>query len=121
MVTQFSSLRRAFVLPLIAISFSTAACQPPNTAENTPANPATSPVADSGGGGNVSLVGAGATFPAPFYQRCFAEYNQKNPNVRVSYQLVGSGAGVEQFTQGTIESYRINFTAIFLFEIISFN
>lgn len=104
MLNQLSSWRRAFVLPLIAISFGTAACQPPNTAENTPGgNPATSPVANTGAGGNVSLVGAGATFPAPFYQRCFAEYNQKNPNVRVSYQPVGSGAGVEQFTQGTVD------------------
>ncbi|OWY68956.1 phosphate ABC transporter substrate-binding protein PstS [cyanobacterium TDX16] len=104
MLTQISSMRRAFLLPLIAISLGTTACQPPNTAENTPTgNPATSPAADTGGGGNVTLTGAGATFPAPFYQRCFAEYNQKNPNVRVSYQPVGSGAGVEQFTQGTVD------------------
>ncbi|MDV2994613.1 MAG: Phosphate-binding protein PstS [Chroococcidiopsis sp. SAG 2025] len=104
MLTQISSMRRAFLLPLIAISLGTTACQPPNTVENTPTgNPATSPAADTGGGGNVSLTGAGATFPAPFYQRCFAEYNQKNPNVRVSYQPVGSGAGVEQFTQGTVD------------------
>ncbi|MBD2535615.1 phosphate ABC transporter substrate-binding protein PstS [Nostoc flagelliforme FACHB-838] len=95
MLTQLFSMRRAFSLPLVAIFLGTTACQPP-TADNS------SPNANAGGG-NVSLVGAGATFPAPFYQRCFNEYNQQNPNIRVSYQSVGSGAGVQQFTQGTVD------------------
>lgn len=104
MLTQLSSMRRAFLVPLIAISLGTAACQPPQATDNAPSgDPGASPAADTGGGGNVSLVGAGASFPAPFYQRCFNEYNQKNPNVRVSYQSVGSGAGVQQFTQGTVD------------------
>lgn len=103
MLTQLPSMRRAFLLPLIAISLGTAACQPPQATDNAPSgDPGASPAADTGGG-NVSLVGAGASFPAPFYQRCFNEYNQKNPNVRVSYQSVGSGAGIEQFTQGTVD------------------
>lgn len=55
------------------------------------------------GGSQVSLVGAGASFPAPLYQRWFSEYNKTNPNVQISYQSVGSGAGVEQFTQGTVD------------------
>jgi phosphate transport system substrate-binding protein len=54
-------------------------------------------------GQSVSLIGAGASFPAPLYQRWFSEYNKANPNVQVSYQSVGSGAGVEQFTQGTVD------------------
>ena len=56
-----------------------------------------------GGGSNVSLTGAGATFPAPLYQRWFSEYNKQNPNIQVSYQPVGSGAGVQQFTQGIVD------------------
>jgi phosphate transport system substrate-binding protein len=95
MLTQIFPMRRAFLLPLVAISLGTTACQPP-TDDNS------SPNANAGGG-NVSLVGAGASFPAPFYQRCFNEYNQQNPNIRVSYQSVGSGAGVQQFTQGTVD------------------
>jgi phosphate transport system substrate-binding protein len=51
----------------------------------------------------VSLTGAGASFPAPLYQRWFSEYNKANPNIQISYQSVGSGAGVEQFTQGTVD------------------
>jgi phosphate transport system substrate-binding protein len=95
MLTQLFSMRRAFLLPLVAISLGTTACQPPTTDNSSPNANA--------GGGNVSLVGAGASFPAPFYQRCFNEYNQQNPNIRVSYQSVGSGAGVQQFTQGTVD------------------
>ncbi len=51
----------------------------------------------------ASLSGAGASFPAPLYQRWFSEYNQLNPGVQVSYQSVGSGAGVEQYLQGTVD------------------
>lgn len=49
------------------------------------------------------LSGAGASFPAPLYQRWAAEYNKVNPSVQVNYQSVGSGAGVKQFTQGTVD------------------
>ena len=52
---------------------------------------------------NASLSGAGASFPAPLYQRWFSEYNKQNPGVRISYQSVGSGAGVEQYLQGTVD------------------
>ena len=51
----------------------------------------------------ASLSGAGASFPAPLYQRWFSEYNQLNPGVQISYQSVGSGAGVEQYLQGTVD------------------
>lgn len=53
--------------------------------------------------GNVGLIGAGATFPAPLYQRWFQDLNGKYPNLQVNYQGVGSGAGVEQFTAGTVD------------------
>ena len=52
---------------------------------------------------NASLSGAGASFPAPLYQRWFSEFNQQNPEVKISYQSVGSGAGVEQYLQGTVD------------------
>jgi phosphate transport system substrate-binding protein len=50
----------------------------------------------------VSLTGAGASFPAPLYQRWFIDLNKKIPNLQVNYQSVGSGAGVEQFTAKTV-------------------
>lgn len=103
MFAQFQISRRSLVLPLVAISLSIAACQPQSTTQAPPAAGTGSPAAGGGGGANASLTGAGASFPAPLYQRWFAEYNKQNPNVRVSYQSVGSGAGVEQFTQGTVD------------------
>jgi phosphate transport system substrate-binding protein len=48
------------------------------------------------------LSGAGASFPAPLYQRWAVEYNKLHPDVQVNYQSVGSGAGVKQFVQGTV-------------------
>ncbi|MEO0373623.1 MAG: phosphate ABC transporter substrate-binding protein PstS, partial [Cyanobacteria bacterium P01_A01_bin.17] len=59
---------------------------------------------DSAGGDlSASLSGAGASFPAPLYQRWFSEYNKENSGVQVSYQSVGSGAGVEQYLSGTVD------------------
>jgi phosphate transport system substrate-binding protein len=48
-----------------------------------------------------TLNGAGATFPAPFYQRAFAALSGQG--VQVNYQSVGSGAGVRQFVAGTVD------------------
>ena len=103
MFAQLRLPKRSFLLPLAAISFSIAACQPQSTTEAPigTSSPVSAPA--DGGGANVSLTGAGASFPAPLYQRWFSEYNKQNPNVRVSYQSVGSGAGVEQFTKGTVD------------------
>jgi len=48
----------------------------------------------------ATLNGAGASFPAAFYQRAFAGVASK---VRVNYQSVGSGAGVRQFVAGSVD------------------
>jgi phosphate transport system substrate-binding protein len=47
----------------------------------------------------TQLQGAGATFPAPLYQRWIAEYTKADPDLQINYQGVGSGAGIKQFTQ----------------------
>jgi len=51
----------------------------------------------------VELHGAGASFPFPLYDRWFKDYVAAHPNVRVDYQSVGSGAGVTQFTNKTVD------------------
>ncbi len=61
-----------------------------------------------GGGGTsapalVELHGAGASFPYPLYDRWFKAFVTAHPGVRVDYQSVGSGAGVTQFTNKTVE------------------
>jgi phosphate transport system substrate-binding protein len=48
-----------------------------------------------------TISGAGATFPAPFYQAAFADLARQG--VKVNYQSVGSGAGVRQFVAGTVD------------------
>jgi len=48
-----------------------------------------------------TISGAGATFPAPFYQAAFRDLASKG--VKVNYQSVGSGAGVRQFIAGTVD------------------
>ncbi|MDJ1181123.1 phosphate ABC transporter substrate-binding protein PstS [Roseofilum sp. BLCC_M91] len=52
--------------------------------------------------GNTSLTGAGASFPAPIYQRWFLDFSNATPNLQVDYQSVGSGAGVERFMQNLV-------------------
>jgi phosphate transport system substrate-binding protein len=49
-----------------------------------------------------ALNGAGATFPAPIYQRWFQDYARTSGS-RINYQSVGSGAGVRQFIAGTVD------------------
>ncbi|HYM96334.1 MAG TPA: phosphate ABC transporter substrate-binding protein PstS [Candidatus Sulfotelmatobacter sp.] len=66
---------------------------------STASNPSPSPV-DVGSG---ALTGAGATFPAPFYQKAFFDYSAKYPQVSVNYQPVGSGAGIQQFIKNTVD------------------
>jgi len=55
------------------------------------------------GADNITLQGTGATFPAPFYQRWFAEYHKLHPEVQINYQALGSGAGVKQFTEKLVD------------------
>lgn len=53
--------------------------------------------------GSGALTGAGATFPEPFYTKAFYSYSQQHPSVTVNYQAVGSGAGIQQYTKGTVD------------------
>ncbi len=50
-----------------------------------------------------NLNGAGATFPYPIYSKWFSEYSQLHPNVKINYQPIGSGGGIRQVTEGTVD------------------
>jgi phosphate transport system substrate-binding protein len=50
----------------------------------------------------VSLTGAGATFPNPIYGKWFDAY-AKQTGVRINYQSIGSGGGIKQFSEGTVD------------------
>ncbi len=49
------------------------------------------------------LTGAGASFPYPIYSKWFAEYNKKNPDVEINYQMIGSGGGIRQLLAKTVD------------------
>ena len=63
----------------------------------TPMTSATQPAV------SVTLLGAGATFPAPLIQQWTVEYNKLNPSVTINYNAIGSGAGIQQITAKTID------------------
>ncbi len=51
----------------------------------------------------LSINGAGATFPYPMYSKWFDEYHKKNTNIEINYQSIGSGGGIKQVTEGTVD------------------
>jgi phosphate transport system substrate-binding protein len=53
--------------------------------------------------GSVSLQGAGASFPNPLYQKWMSEYGKVKPNVKLDYQSIGSGGGIKQLKEQTVD------------------
>src|SRR5437868_7814217 len=53
--------------------------------------------------GQTTLNGAGATFPNPMYSKWFSEYHKLHPEVQVNYQPIGSGGGIRQVTEATVD------------------
>ena len=86
-MSEFRLKRRDFLYGLAGLTGSVVASQ-------LPASPAFA---------RVRINGAGASFPAPLYQRWFVEYNRVNKDIQVNYQSVGSGSGVKQFVAGTVD------------------
>ncbi|MFQ4144191.1 phosphate ABC transporter substrate-binding protein PstS [Chlorogloeopsis sp. ULAP02] len=97
MINQSLFLKKVSVLVL---AISVAACGGQN---NSATDAAVSRVGQLDFGGNIRLTGSGASFPAPLYQTWFQSLNRQNKNLQISYQSTGSGAGVEQFTQGIVD------------------
>ncbi|MFN5390624.1 MAG: phosphate ABC transporter substrate-binding protein PstS [Pseudanabaena sp.] len=101
-----ASRRKFLLMSAVPLAIALKACQgnPPDptapqaTEGATPAKP--SATVDSA---QISLYGAGATFPSFLYLRWFKDYNKQNPNIQISYQPVGSAAGIQQFLSGTVD------------------
>jgi len=51
---------------------------------------------------SMLINGAGATFPYPIYSKWFDEF-RKSHGAQINYQSVGSGAGIKQVTEGTVD------------------
>jgi phosphate transport system substrate-binding protein len=103
---SITRLRPTVGIALVALSIglTVSSCTPSSPDIATPKAGEANPTAPAASGEKGSaLSGAGASFPAPLYQRWFADYNKANPGTQISYQSVGSGAGIEQFLAGTVD------------------
>lgn len=90
--------RAGLALTLVSVfALVSASCSPGETTNNATAGSSSSTA------GAVRVQGAGASFPAPLYQKWLSEYKKANANAQIDYQSTGSGAGVKQFTEGTID------------------
>jgi len=111
--------KRLGALALAAV-FALGACSSTGGSSSAPAasNGQSSAAPASSGGGSespatgaapqvpteqVTLQGAGATFPAPLYQVWFETYTEQHPNIKIDYQANGSGAGIKAITEGTVD------------------
>lgn len=101
---------RPFIFVLIATSFLLAACGAPST----PAQPVTviqtqlvevtaMPGTPQAPAGSITINGAGATFPFPLYSKWFYDYAYVDPSVKFNYQSIGSGGGIKQITEKTVD------------------
>ncbi|MBK7972120.1 MAG: phosphate ABC transporter substrate-binding protein PstS [Deltaproteobacteria bacterium] len=57
----------------------------------------------SSAAGALLITGAGATFPYPIYSKWFSEYNKLKPELQFNYQSIGSGGGIQQITNKTVD------------------
>ncbi|WP_293128639.1 phosphate ABC transporter substrate-binding protein PstS [Microcoleus sp. bin38.metabat.b11b12b14.051] len=115
-INLINSNRLTTAISAMAIALSLTACgggssttssspSPGDTAASPSAAPVAAPAANTklALASDVAITAAGASFPAPLYQRWFQDFNKINSKVQINYQSVGSGAGVEQFTKGTVD------------------
>lgn len=100
---------RSIVFTLAAMSIALAACAPAGTppppvpaGNDTPAGPQAQPSA-APAPGSITINGAGATFPFPLYSRWFYDYAFVDTSVRFNYQSIGSGGGIKQITEKTVD------------------
>lgn len=84
------------ILPLLVISIGLASCGGNGTQQAGKSDG--SSVANDGN----TILGAGATFPYPFYSKVFDVYN-KETGIKVNYQSIGSGGGIKQLQNKTVD------------------
>lgn len=56
-----------------------------------------------GGPQTITLSGAGSTFAYPLYSAWSSQYGQLHPGIQVNYQSIGSGGGIRQVSEGTVD------------------
>jgi phosphate transport system substrate-binding protein len=113
---------RSFIFVLIAMSFVLTACggastsQAPVVAQPSADAPVAVPTSDAPvaapssapqkgvpATGSITINGAGATFPFPLYSKWFYDYAFIDSSVKFNYQSIGSGGGIKQITEKTVD------------------
>lgn len=82
---------KLFFLSTVAAAFMLVSCGGNSTKQN-----------NNGGSSELTLLGAGATFPYPLYSKMFNAYHKK-AGIQVNYQSIGSGAGIQQLQNKTVD------------------
>lgn len=83
-------------LIIAAVAFAALACSAEQSKDGNDS------AAGASRSGSVDLTGAGATFPYPLYSKWFADYANQT-GVRINYQSIGSGGGIRQLSEGTVD------------------
>lgn len=100
-ITLSALLTMALVASFLAFSLTGCGGELPS-GSTAPATSAQGPTT-SAQMGPVSLNGAGATFPQPLYLEWIGAFTSKNKGIKINYQGIGSGGGIQQFTQMTVD------------------
>ncbi len=88
---------------LVAACGGSGATTAPTGAASTPAGSGDAMAMPDPGSADVTLQGAGATFPAPLYQVWFEKYTELHGNIQFDYQAIGSGGGIKAITEQTVD------------------
>ncbi|WP_347157259.1 phosphate ABC transporter substrate-binding protein PstS [Pontibacter chitinilyticus] len=94
---QFAKVKAALLAGILFTALGFSACNSGNS--NTEGNNA---VGENAANDDNTLLGAGSTFVYPLFSKQFAEYN-KETGLRVNYQSIGSGGGILQLTNKTVD------------------
>jgi phosphate transport system substrate-binding protein len=89
--------------PILAAALGVWACSSESSQkQSTDTTKPAAAMATGGSNKGADLTGAGATFPAPLYAKWFNDYAAKT-GVKINYQALGSGAGIQQVSQQTVD------------------
>ena len=93
-------MTRSTLFALAAASLVSAACSRGESKRTN--DSAAGSAAPTSASGSVDLNGAGATFPYPIYSKWISDYQAKT-GIKINYQAIGSGGGIRQLQEGTID------------------
>ena len=83
------------IIPIVVLTLLCISC-----ADNERTRAADQPAPPSD---QILITGAGATFPYPIYSKWFDQYHRLFPQININYQSIGSGGGIRQVMEGTVD------------------